>query len=199
MLFQVVQIIYWLALATWFGSGLFIAMAAPVVFQVVRRNNPILPGVLAVNLDGQHATLLANSIVAELMNRLNRLQVLCAAALLLALIAQPFVINMAERNTVAAVLRSVLFVLAAALVVYHWLALWPRIMRFRQEYIEHADEPEIANPAKEQFDREHHRSVWLLQAIVFLLLGVILFSANITPKPALRAPQEATYRHAPSL
>ena len=58
-LFQLVQIVYWLALATWFGGVLFVAIAAPAVFRTVRENNPVLPHVLSVNLEGQHGTLLA--------------------------------------------------------------------------------------------------------------------------------------------
>ena len=38
-----VQIVYWLALSTWFGGVLFVALSAPVVFNTVRENNPILP------------------------------------------------------------------------------------------------------------------------------------------------------------
>ena len=47
----------------------------------------------------------------------------------------------------------------AALVVYDTWFVWPRIQTFRQEYIDHADEPDVANPAKEQFDRYHQESV----------------------------------------
>src|SRR3954454_21167129 len=61
-LYQIVQIVYWLALATWFGGVLFVAISAPVILRTVRENNPILPHVLSVNLEGQHATLLAGSI-----------------------------------------------------------------------------------------------------------------------------------------
>ena len=74
MLFPAVQIVYWLSLSTWFGGVLFIAVAAPVIFRTVRENNPILPGVLSVNLDNQHGTLLAGSIVANLLQILVRVQ-----------------------------------------------------------------------------------------------------------------------------
>src|SRR5215213_4882214 len=90
-LFQLVQILYWLALSTWFGGVLFVAMAAPVIFRTVRENNPVLPHVLSVNLEGQHGTLLAGSIVGGLLARLVWLQLACGALLLLALIAHLFV------------------------------------------------------------------------------------------------------------
>ena len=115
MLFQLIQIIYWIALSTWFGSVLFIALAAPTIFRTVRQSNPILTNVLSVNLEGQHSTLLAGTIVANLIQRLLTVELICGSALLLALIAHPFVIDMSagsdplSSNRAAAVLRSILF------------------------------------------------------------------------------------------
>ena len=61
------QIVYWLALATWFGGVVFVALSAPVVFNTVRQSNPILPRVLSVNVEDQHATLLDGTIVGNLI------------------------------------------------------------------------------------------------------------------------------------
>lgn len=182
MAFQVVQIFYWLALSTWFGGVFFIALAAPIIFRTIRAANPILPNVLSVNLEGQHGTLLAGSIVANLLNHLLFVELICAGVLLLTLIAHLFVIDTVDTNKTAAILRSALFLAAAGIVVYDRRVVWPRIQKFRQEYVNHADEPEIANPAKDNFDREHHRSVNLLGMVLFLLLGIVLFSGNITPR-----------------
>lgn len=182
MVFQLVMIVYWLALSTWFGGVLFVALAAPVIFRTVREANPLLPSVLSVNLEGQHGTLLAGSIVGNLLNRLAQVEIVCAVAVLLTLILQPFVVDVRESNMTAYVLRVVLFLVAAGVVAYDRWVLWPRIWQLRQEYLDHADEPEVANPAKEEFDRHHRTSVTLLSAVLFLLLGVILFSGGITPK-----------------
>jgi hypothetical protein len=181
-LFQFVQIVYWLALATWFGGVLFIAVAASSIFKTVRQANPIIPEVLSVNLEGQHATLLAGSIVSDLLNQLGKIEVICGIALVATLIAQVFLIDLSGRNAAATVLRAVLLAAALAASAWHRWMIWPKITRHRAQYIEHADEPEIANPARERFDREHRRSVSLLQVVLFLLLGIILFSANISPR-----------------
>ena len=181
-LFQLVQVVYWLALATWFGGVLFVAMAAPSIFRTVRESNPVLPHVLSVNLEGQHGTLLAGSIVGGLLARLARVQLICGAALLLALIAHFFLANMTGSNRTAAIIRTALFVAAAAISLYDGWLLWPQVWRHRQEFIDNADEPDVANPARELFDRGQRRSVALLMAVLFLLLGVILFSGNITPR-----------------
>jgi hypothetical protein len=100
---------YWLALATWFGGVLFIAVAAPIIFRTVRDHGPVLPSVLSVNLEGQHGTLLAGTIVGNLLSRLAQVGLACAGILLLALIAHPFIIDMTDANGTAAVLRSIMF------------------------------------------------------------------------------------------
>jgi hypothetical protein len=183
-LFQLIQIVYWLALATWFGGVMFVAIAAPVVFRTVRENNPVLPHVLSVNLEGQHGTLLAGSIVGSLIARLARVQLACGAVLILALIAHLFVANVEGANGTAAIIRTALLLAAGGLALYDGWLVWPHLWRHREEFIEHADEPELANPAKDEFDRGQRRSVTLLMAVLFLLLGVILFSGNITPRRA---------------
>jgi hypothetical protein len=182
MLFQVVQLFYWLALSTWFGGVLFIAMAAPVIFKTVGESNPILTDVLSVNLEGQHGTLLAGSIVVNLIHRLLRIEMICAAMLVMALVAQPFVIDVSSGNVGTAIVRSVLFIAASGIVYFDWQVVWPKIQKNRSEYIEHADEPEVANPAKDRFDIEQRRSLTLLSIVVVLLLGMILFSSTIVPK-----------------
>ena len=179
-LFQLVQIVYWLALATWFGGVLFVALAVPAIFRTVGENNPVLPHVLSVNLEGQHGTLLSGSIVGALLARLARVQLICGGALLLAIIAQFFLADMSGANRTAAVIRTALFFAAGAVSLYDGWMLWPQTWKHRQEFIDNADDPDVANPAKDQFDRGQRRSVALLMAVLFLLLGIILFSSNIT-------------------
>jgi hypothetical protein len=175
----IVQIVYWLALATWFGGVLFVTISAPVILNTLRDSKLILPTVLSVNLENQHATLLGGSIVANLVERLTRVQIPCAAALLLTLVAQWALIPMSPGNLVAALLRSALFLTAVALMLYHAYGLWPRMMARRQTFLDHADEPEVANAAKDEFDRLQRESVTLLMVQVAMLLGMILFSAGI--------------------
>jgi hypothetical protein len=178
-MFQAVQIAYWLALSTWFGCVLFLAIAAPIIFRTVREADPTLPKVLSVNLEGQHGTLLAGTIVGNLLDMLSRVQMICAAVLLLAIIGQWFFVSLAGPGIILPILRAALYLAAVALVIYDWRVVWPRIQKYRNEYIDHADEPEIANPAKEEFDRYHAESVMILRNVLFLLLGIILFSGDI--------------------
>jgi hypothetical protein len=178
-MFQAIQVAYWLALSTWFGGVLFIAIAAPIIFRTVRDADPTLPKVLSVNLESQHSALLAGTIVSNLLELLTRIHLLCAAVLLLAILGQWFFISRSGLELLFPILRSAMYVAATVLLIYDWRVVWPRITKYRQEYLDHADEPDIANPALDQFDKYHQESVTILRNMLFLLLGIVLFSGNI--------------------
>ena len=180
-MFELLQIIYWLALSTWFGSVLFIAVAAPVIMRSVRESNPVIPSILSVNLEGQHGTLLGGGIVGNIMTVLVRVQLACAAALLLALVGHWAELPRHGAGLVMQLVRNALYVAAVGLLVYQWRALWPRMWRYRQEYIDHADEPDVANPALDQLNRYQSESASVLLMRVGVLLALILFSANVRP------------------
>jgi hypothetical protein len=182
--FQIIQIVYWISLSTWFGSAVFIALAAPVIFKTVRENNPILTDILSVNLEGQHGTLLAGSIVVNLIQRLFRIELFCGGAILICLAIQPFVIDTHTESVAMIITRAVLFLAAVAVVLYDRQLLWPRLKLSRVEYIEHADEPDVANPARDRFDKDQRLSLLLLTVVVALLAGMILFSATIRAMPS---------------
>ena len=175
--FHIVQIFYWLALATWFGGVLFITVAAPVIFRTIQESDPTLPMVLSVNLEGQHGTLLAGSIVANLLTTLSQIQRICAGVLVICFIAQ-WVLLPTQYGLSA--LRTLLGLISMILMVYDWRVVSPKIYKHRQEYIDHADELEIANAAKQQFDHYHRESVTVLMLELGALLGLILFSAGIS-------------------
>ena len=143
-LFELVQLLYWLALSTWFGGVLFIAIAAPIIFRTIRENDPTLPTVLSVNLEGQHSTLLGGAIMSNLIAVLVKVEAVCAAVLLVAIAIQW---GIHVQDWPIALIRTACYVAACMLVFYDWRFVWPRIKEHRQKYIDHADEPEIANPA----------------------------------------------------
>jgi len=190
MAFQLVQILFWLSLATWFGGVLFVAMTAPVVVRTVREANPILPHVLAVNLDGQHGTLLAGTIVASMLNLLWRVQLACGGVMLFVLVAQWLVMDTRDQaNLVAALVRTGLFLGAVTLTLYNWRFVWPKVWAERQAYIDNADNPDLANPAKDRFDRHQVESANVLNLVLFMLLGMIVFGGLVTPGKAVAPTQ----------
>jgi hypothetical protein len=171
-----VLILWWMALATWFGGVLFVAVSAPIIFRTIRENEPVLPTVLSVNLEGQHGTLLAGSIVTNILAALAKLELVCAAVMLVTLISQWV---MWPDKWAQHLIRSALFVAAVVLLLYKRYRIEPQVVRHRKQYIENADTPEVANPAKEQFDRFHQESVTVLMILLALLVGMILFSASL--------------------
>ena len=176
--YMLVQFLYWLALATWFGGVLFITIAAPIIFRTIGDSDPTLPTVLSVNLEGEHSTLLAGSIVANLLATIMRIHLICAAVLAMTFIGQWVILFHIQFGLLA--VRTALFTPAAVLLIYDWRIVSPRIFKHRQEYIDHADEPEIANVAKDLFDRYHRESITVLMFQLFALLGLVLFSAGIS-------------------
>ncbi len=179
--FIVVQIAYWMALSTLFGAVLFVVLAPPIILRVVRAQNPILPGVLSVNLEGQHGTLLAGSIVSELMGPLIRIELVCSAVLLCAVIGQWAILQPGGgKEMMVPFLRAALYLAATVFLIYDWRVVWPNVLKYRQQYLDHADEPEVANPALDLFDKYQSESLTILRNILCLLIGIILFSAFIT-------------------
>lgn len=193
MVFQLVQTLYWLALATWFGGAMFVTVASRVIFKTVQENKPILPHVLSVNLEGQHGTLLASTIMGNILATFIRIELGCCAILFVTLIAQLFLIDLHDPIVfLPTILRAGLLIAATAAVLYDWRLVWPRALQYRQEFLDHADEPERANPAKDSFDRYQKESVTLLEILLFLLLGMVLFSGGTTLRPAHYALPPAT-------
>lgn len=191
MAFSLLQIIFWIALATWFGGVLFILIAVPIIFRTVKENNPILPMVLSVNLEGQHGSLLAGTIVANLISHLKRIELICAAGLLVGLIGQWTLSDIGGDNWILPLLRSAMYVAAVGIVLFDWRVVWPKLTLFRDQYIAHADEPDVANPANDEFNRYQRESELLLNFRLALLLALILFSSNIRPRPIEITPQGA--------
>jgi hypothetical protein len=70
-------------------------------------------------------------------------------------------------------------VAAVIAAIYLQRSLWPKIMTARQKYIDNADSPDIANPARDDFERLQNDSVTVLRNLLFLLMGIILFSTTI--------------------
>jgi hypothetical protein len=122
------------------------------------------------------------------MEVLFRIELACGGALLLALVAQWIVLRPIGPALVTPLVRSALYVGAVGLLIYHWRVLWPAMWKKRQEYIDHADEPDIANAALEELDRRQGESASVLFLLVTLLLGIIVFSANIRQPIAIPVP-----------
>ena len=190
MSFTLVQIIYWTALSVWFGVVLFIAIAPQIILKTVRDNHPILPHVLSANLEGQHGTLLGSLIVGDLASHFVRIELIAAGLLLAAIVGQWVILEPAGTQLIPPLVRGALYIVAVVLLLYKWRITWPRMLSHRQEYIDHADEPEKANPALDELNRYQAESTRVLFMLTGALLLLILMSASIAPKFIIPLPPQ---------
>lgn len=183
--FQLLQTVYWIGLASWFGGAVFIVVAGPMIFRVVQEQDPTLPRVLSVNLDAQHSTLLSSVIVGRMMQALTRAALVFAIAIAVGLLAQAIILRPYGAALVQMTVRACLFLFVAGVLLYDWRSLSPRLFAQRQHFFDNADDPDVANESKERFERLSRESVNVLFLQTLLLLGMILFSASITYAPQL--------------
>lgn len=181
MLLQLIDAIYWLSLATWFGCVLCCAVVPPIVLRVITQADPTLPRVLSVNLDKQHSVLLAGDVVGAILSTLFRVQTVCCLAFLPVLIAKWFTVDLTGQRIAMPILLSALFVMAAAFMFYGSRVVWPKVLAHRQTYLDNADNPDIANAELDQFDRYSNELFSVVRNLLFALIGMLIFSAALRP------------------
>lgn len=177
-----VDAIYWLALSTWFGTVLLSVIAPPVILRTIREADPTLPRVLSVNLDQQHSVLLASNVIIEILKTLFRLQGVCALAFLPALVAKWFITDLLELRLLVPILVSALYVIAVGFHLYAWRVVVPKVIGHRAKFIEHADDPDVANAELDQFDKYSAEASGVIRNLLFTLLGMLLFSSAMLPR-----------------
>src|SRR5213079_2005827 len=96
ILFMLVQTVYWIALSVWFGGLMFISIIWPIIYRTIGEADPTLPTVLSVNLEKSHGSLLAGNIVANILRLFSTIQLGCAGAVLLTLLAQWGVMDLSQ-------------------------------------------------------------------------------------------------------
>jgi hypothetical protein len=185
VLYMIVQTVYWLALSIWFGGLMFVSIIWPIIYRTIGEYNPTLPTVLSVNLENEHGSVLAGNVVANILRLFSNVQLACAGALLATLLAQWGVMDLSPQNKLHAMIRGALFVAAVTIMLIDRFLMWPKLMLHRQRYLDHADEPDIANPAKEQLDRYQQEAARLLFVQLIILSLIIIFSGVVTPRGLL--------------
>jgi hypothetical protein len=175
---QLVQTFYWAGLSTWFGAALFLMLATPIILRVLREEDPTLPRVLSVNLDSQHATLLALNLIGHLMQALTRVGLICAGAVLLGLISQALATTGSGAQVIRLIARTMLFLVGTGIALFEWLSLSRRVNHVRDQYIEYADDTDRAMKHRAVFERLHRQRMNLLFVLAASLLGLIFFSSS---------------------
>ncbi|HEY0008631.1 MAG TPA: hypothetical protein VGB55_07900 [Tepidisphaeraceae bacterium] len=177
-----IDALFWLTLASWFGSALVCAVAPPIILKAIHDADPTLPRVLSVNLDHQHSTLLAGTVVGEMLKIFFRVQLVCAAVLLPALAAKWFVTNLQGPAVVLPLMVTALYFAGLAFVLFGLLSVLPKVIAHRDKYIANADDPDIANPELDHFDRHSASMSGVVRNVLFIVLGMIVFSSALAPR-----------------
>lgn len=185
--YQAVQILYWLVLSVWLGSMLFLAAGAPAVFRAIKNLDARSGKHSDPAFDEEQTTIVAGGVMGSLLNRLTQIQLICATAMLPLMVGQVLLIDLTSTNRTAAIVRAALWLAAVLIVLYQWRIHHPRTWALRQQYLDNPDDPEVSGRAREQFDREQRRAEQLFQITVFILIGLVVLSANIQPRPRTTA------------
>ncbi|HEX8340422.1 MAG TPA: hypothetical protein VF624_05895 [Tepidisphaeraceae bacterium] len=174
-----IDAVYFLTLATWFAAALGSAIIPPVILRTIREADPTLPRVLSVNLDRQHATLLGGTVVSEIVQIMFRLEAVCALVFLPALIAKWFFVDRTFPLLVQPLIVTAIYIAATAFLLYGWRVVWPKAVRHRAAYIEVADDVDKANAELDLFDRYNHEVDAVVRNMVFIVMGLLLFSTAL--------------------
>jgi len=181
MIYQLLTIVYWLVLSIWVGSTIYVACAAPVVFRVMRRREVRLPDLQSNALREEHGTLLAGEVVGALLGRVGQVHVICMVAALPLLVLQCLYVR-GSGEWLSMCVKIALYATASFMILRDWRKRFPATLEARAAYIENADDPEKGEQAKANFDAAHRSAERAYQVLLFVLLGLLLVSANPNPR-----------------
>ncbi len=209
---RVVQGLYWLALGTWFGALIMLAMGAAATFKVMRTYHPLtlmpsLPvlGEQTVGSNENVATMLAGSIVGLMLDHLRILEMLCAGVLIFTTLLQ--LITFRRRLARDGVgqwmntLRVALLIGAIGALAADTFYVNPRIKELRPA-MHDAPEPAVRDALQVEFDRFHGYGVRLASMMILMLgvgalaSGFVLDHSDLTAETQRRQDAEEAERKA---
>lgn len=175
---------YYLALGTWLGAIVMLAISAAATFQTVRAFEPSLH--VAPWDQPEHAShapsVLAGAIVGSSLNGLKVVQVICALIVVVALIAQHTLFRQYLACTVTSVRNLVRLLLVAgpvAILLLNIFWITPQILEHRDRMWDMSQPAEVREQAKEDFDFFHKMSERTTGMTAFALAGCVLVSSLV--------------------
>jgi len=173
---------YWLALGTWLGAMVMLAIAAATAFQVSREHGVTLPSMQyeGSHLAGRDAEVFAGHVVGGMIDKLAIVQMACAVLIFITLLLQltAFRATLHLRpGSAGNVLRVLLLVVVLALLKFDRIHVNPTIHEHRTAMYEPDISETAYTTARAAFDRYHKLSENVGKATVFLLIGAMFTSA----------------------
>lgn len=176
--------LYYLALGTWFGAIVMLAIGAAATFQTVRAYEPTLhvapwdhPELVA-----KGPSILAGAVVGASLKGLMVVQIICAIIVVIALIAQHTLFRQYLTRTVLSVRNVVRLLLAAVpagmlLLNIFWIT--PQILNHRDTMWDMNQPASVREKAKADFDGFHKLSERTTGLTAFALAGCVLVSSLV--------------------
>lgn len=184
--------LHYLALGTWFGAIVMLAIGAAATFQTVRAYDPIL-NIEPWNqpeLAGRAPVVLAGAIVGASLNGLKVVQIICAIFVLATLITQHTLFRTyltcritSFRNLIRLALASV--PIAVLLLNIFWIT--PNVLAHRDAMWDMSAPETTREMSRQKFDRFHKLSERTVGFAAFALAGAVLMSSLVlgsSKKPA---------------
>ncbi|HQY88502.1 MAG TPA: hypothetical protein PK402_07575 [Tepidisphaeraceae bacterium] len=179
-MFQLLQTIYWIGLSSWFGSAVFLLLIVGTIFAVMRDQDPTLPKVLSVNIDGDHGVLLSIHLFTKLARVMTTFGFACAGAVLIGLAGQFVFGERAGPRFIDLIVRVGLMIASLGVMIYDRFVVTPKLASAIASYIDQADDPEATRENRERVIRAYHEAIAVLGGLACALGGLILFSANFS-------------------
>lgn len=176
--------VYYLALGTWFGAIVMLAISAAVTFHTVRAYEPTLHASPwnQPELAAQAPVILAGAIVGGSVHALNIVQIICAIIVALTLIAQhtAFRSYLSCRITsVRNIVRLILIAIPAAVLLLTLCWIMPNILVHRSIMWDMTQTTAVREQAHDDFEHFHKLSERTVGFASFALAGSVLVSSLV--------------------
>lgn len=184
VMFRLVQGCYWLALGTWVGALVMLAIAAAVTFRTVRDYQPLLqkPPYNQPALADRAVPILAGGVVGNMLRALAVLQIICAAVVGTCIGLQSTLWRDQLEGGAAGwpnLVRVGLLALAVSALAVDQRWITPRIWAHREVMFDPDETAEVRAASQTAFNRLHKLDERVVGASVWLLAGAVFASAFV--------------------
>ncbi|MFA9480405.1 DUF4149 domain-containing protein [Phycisphaerales bacterium AB-hyl4] len=195
--FRFTQGLYYLALGTWFGALVMLAIAAAITFRTLEEHAFVLQtGLLhAAGVEPDHAAdaprIFAGEVVGQIIQGLTWLQAICALVAIACLLLQTTLFRRRLANagrSRANLLRTLLVVGPALVLLLNVFWINPNVWQSREAMYDPARTETQRIEARLIFDHHHRLSERTTGGAALMLAVAVLispFAFRVTPAPAL--------------
>ncbi len=175
MLRKVVDVLFWLSAALYFGGMIVMgAVVAPALFDTTKSAEIVLPGF--TGLEGTRQA--GGEIFGSILYRFAYVEYGALGVLFLCLVVWLATTRLFRRSTWV---MAALWAIILGLTLYDSISLTPRVWAertvVRAELTAHAVEEDIVTPARAEFNVLHKRSEMIGHVKVYALLGMLVIGA----------------------